>query len=122
MKNKILLVDDHKSAIYELLITLQNNDYEVLEARDGLEGLSLLENNLEIKLVISDHYMPNMDGLTMCEKIRENQELNSVVIFMATTEVSPEAKTRGKNAGVKAWITKPYDPELVLKVIKQIGI
>ncbi|MBF0360728.1 MAG: response regulator [Oligoflexia bacterium] len=122
MKNKVLLVDDHKSATHELATLLKNNDYEVFEARDGLEGLEALKINQDIKLVISDHYMPNMDGLTMCEKIRESKDFGSVIIFVATTEVSPEAKTRGKNLGVKAWITKPYDPELVLKVIKQIGL
>ncbi|MBF0362964.1 MAG: response regulator [Oligoflexia bacterium] len=119
---KILLVDDHESAICELVNLLKKSDYEVLEARDGLIGLEILNNNPEIKLIVTDLYMPNMDGISMCEKIRENKNYDSIVIFMATTETSPAEKERGKKFKIKAWISKPYEAQAVLNVIKKIGI
>jgi len=67
-----------------------------------------LKSDPGIKLVVADVNMPNMDGLTMVEKIRGELGNARVNLIMLTTESSPNMKERGKAAGVKGWIVKPF--------------
>jgi two-component system chemotaxis response regulator CheY len=64
--------------------------------------------------------MPTMDGLTMAEKIRSELGNASVNIIMLTTENSPIMKERGKAAGIKGWIVKPFKGEAVLPTFKKL--
>jgi two-component system chemotaxis response regulator CheY len=65
--------------------------------------------------------MPNMDGLTMVEKIRKELGNSAVHVVMLTTESSPAMKERGKAAGVKGWIVKPFKGEAVLETFKKLA-
>jgi CheY-like chemotaxis protein len=73
-----------------------------------------------IKLVVADVNMPNMDGLTMVEKIRGELGNARVNLIMLTTESSPNMKERGKAAGVKGWIVKPFKGTAVLETFKKL--
>ncbi len=64
--------------------------------------------------------MPNMDGLTMAEKIRSDLKNTTVNIVMLTTESSPVMKERGKAAGIKGWIVKPFKGDAVLASFKKL--
>jgi two-component system chemotaxis response regulator CheY len=64
--------------------------------------------------------MPNMDGLTMVEKIRGELGNTRVHLIMLTTESSPNMKERGKAAGVKGWIVKPFKGSAVLETFKKL--
>ena len=79
-----------------------------------------LRSDPGIKLVVSDVNMPNMDGLTMVEKIRGELKNNSVNVIMLTTESSPTMKERGKAAGIKGWIVKPFKGDAVLATFKKL--
>jgi two-component system chemotaxis response regulator CheY len=66
--------------------------------------------------------MPEMDGLTMCEKAFAQGLFTGKFVFMITTESSSEMKSRGKEAGVKAWLTKPVNMEKVqAAIVKLLG-
>jgi len=65
--------------------------------------------------------MPNMDGLTMVEKIRSELGNSTVNVIMLTTESNPSMKERGKAAGVKGWIVKPFKGESVLETFKKLS-
>ena len=86
---------------------------------DGRDGLAKLKADPRVKLVVSDVNMPNMDGLTMAEKIRSELGNASVNIIMLTTENTPIMKERGKAAGIKGWIVKPFRGEAVLGPFKK---
>lgn len=116
---KILLVDDSETIRAQLKKDLSDGGHDVVEAADGLEGIDQLKSNGDVQLVFCDVNMPNMDGLTMCEKVA-SESLSSAVILMLTTESNPEMKERGKNAGVRAWITKPYNKDKVLEAVKKL--
>jgi len=88
---------------------------------DGKDGLTKLKGSPGIKLVISDVNMPNMDGLTMVEKIRGELGNSTVNVIMLTTESSPAMKERGKAAGVKGWIVKPFKGEAVLETFRKLA-
>ena len=117
---KILIVDDSETLRTQLKKTLEDAGHSVVEGCDGVKGLEALRSNDDIKLILCDVNMPEMDGLTMCQKVHEDDALNKIPIFMLTTESNPDMKTKGKAAGVKAWVTKPFVPEKLLTAINKI--
>ncbi len=117
---QILVVDDSATVRNEVCSFLQGQGLQVASAVDGKDGLDKLRGDGGIKLVISDVNMPNMDGLTMVEKIRGELGNSAVNVIMLTTESDPRMKERGKAAGVKGWIVKPFNGNAVIGGIKKL--
>ena len=117
---QILVVDDSSTVRNEVGDFLRKNGLDVLLAVDGRDGLAKLQGDSGIKLVLSHVNMPNMDGLTMAEKIRGELGNKSVNIIMLTTENSPLMKERGKAAGIKGWIVKPFKGDAVLATFRKL--
>ncbi|MDP9046282.1 MAG: response regulator [Pseudomonadota bacterium] len=117
---QILVVDDSSTVRDEVAGFLKRNGLDVATAVDGKDGLAKLRADPKVKLVVSDVNMPNMDGLTMAEKIRGELGNKTVNIVMLTTENSPIMKERGKAAGIKGWIVKPFKGEAVLASFKKL--
>lgn len=115
---KILVVDDSDAVRSEVSNFLSGNGYAVETAVDGKDGLEKVKKDPELKLIFADVNMPNMDGLTMVEKIRGELGNKSVNIIMLTTESDPNMKERGKAAGIKGWIVKPFNGPNVLGAVK----
>jgi two-component system chemotaxis response regulator CheY len=116
---QILVVDDSDAVRTEVSTFFKTNGFAVETAVDGKDGLSKVQGDSSLKLVIADVNMPNMDGLTMVEKIRG--ELNkNVDVIMLTTESDAAMKARAKTAGVKGWIVKPFNGASVLEAAKKI--
>lgn len=118
---QILVVDDSSTVRVEVSDFLEKNGLVVETAVDGRDGLSKLKGDPNIKLVVSDVNMPNMDGLTMAEKIRGELNNAAVNIVMLTTENSPLMKERGKAAGIKGWIVKPFKGDAVLATFRKLA-
>lgn len=118
---KILVVDDSSTVREEVASFLKGNGLDVATAVDGKDGLAKMKSDPGIKLVLSDVNMPNMDGLTMVEKIRGELGNKSVNVIMLTTESSPGMKERGKAAGIKGWIVKPFNGSAVLETFKKLA-
>ncbi|AJX13458.1 two-component system response regulator [Burkholderia ubonensis] len=118
---KILVVDDSGTVRDEVAGFLRNHGLDVATAVDGKDGLAKLKTTPGIRLVISDVNMPNMDGLTMVEKIRGELGNAAVNVVMLTTESSPAMKERGKAAGVKGWIVKPFKGDAVVEALKKLA-
>jgi two-component system, chemotaxis family, chemotaxis protein CheY len=116
----VLVVDD-SSTMREIVTSfLSKNGFDVASATDGRDGLEQLRNDPGIKLVVSDVNMPNMDGLTMADKIRTELANKSVHIVMLTTEDNPVMRERGRSIGVTGWIVKPFRGEAVLGPFKKL--
>jgi two-component system chemotaxis response regulator CheY len=118
---KILVVDDSSTVRDEVAGFLTKNGLDVATAIDGKDGLAKLKTDSGIRLIVSDVNMPNMDGLTMVEKIRGELANKSVNVIMLTTESSPAMKERGKAAGVKGWIVKPFKGDAVLETFRKLA-
>ena len=114
---KILLVDDSSTIRQELKNDLEEQQFYILEASDGEQGLALAMSE-KIDLIITDLNMPNMDGITMCKHIRKHDI--EVPIFMMTTQTDMDLKVEAKNYGVKAWIVKPYNKIGLISGIKNL--
>lgn len=110
----ILVVDDSSTVRNEVGNFLGQNGFDIAFAVDGRDGLIKLQQDPRIKLVVCDVNMPHMDGLTMAEKVRGELKNTGVNIVMLTTENSPAMKERGKAAGIRGWIVKPFNGPAVL--------
>jgi two-component system chemotaxis response regulator CheY len=117
---QILVVDDSSTVRNEVGDFLTKNGMAVSLAVDGRDGLAKLKSDPSVKLVVCDVNMPNMDGLTMAEKVRSELNNQNVSIIMLTTENSPAMKERGKAAGIKGWIVKPFKGDAVLATFKKL--
>jgi len=118
---KILVVDDSSTVRDEVAGFLRKNGLDVDTAIDGKDGLAKMKTSPGVRLIVSDVNMPNMDGLTMVEKIRGELSNSAVNVIMLTTESSPAMKERGKAAGVKGWIVKPFKGEAVLETFRKLA-
>lgn len=117
---QILVVDDSSTMRGIVASYLSNNGFEVALAVDGVDGLHQLRQDAAIRLVVSDVNMPNMDGLTMAEKIRSELRDRELSIVMLTTEDNPRLRERGKAIGVTGWIVKPFRGDAVLAPFRRM--
>ncbi len=115
----VLVVDDSSTMREIVSGYLSKHGFDVALATDGRDGLAQLKVDPGIKLVISDINMPNMDGLAMAEKIRNDLGNKSVHIIMLTTEDNPVMRERGRAIGVTGWIVKPFRGDAVLGPFKK---
>jgi len=119
MTKTILIVDDFESSRNILEKTLKNAGYAVLKGEDGNDALKQM-NGATIDLVITDLNMPNMDGLTLTKSIRGIRSHQYVPIILLTTSTKSDQQETAKAAGVTMCITKPYDVQNLLSVVKKI--
>jgi len=120
MSKTVLLVDDSEVFRKIVRVYLKNANFEIMESGDGQEAFTLLESGQKINLIVCDVNMPNMDGLTFIRKMKEHPKLKFTPIIMLTTESEEEKKRQGMEAGVKAWLVKPFSPEELLNAINKI--
>ncbi len=119
MAKTILVVDDSASLRQVVAIALKGAGYDVLEAGDGKEGLAKLDGK-KINLIVSDVNMPNMDGLEMVQEVKKMAAYKFTPIIMLTTEAGADMKEKGKAAGVKAWVVKPFKPDQMLDAVSKL--
>lgn len=117
---KILIVDDSDVLRLELCGILTSGGHEVVQAINGADGAQQAVANTDLELIITDLNMPELDGISMCKRIREHPALKTKPIFMLTTESSADLKAAGKEAGVMLWIVKPFNGEKVLGAITKV--
>ena len=117
---KILVVDDSPTVRQQVANALAGTGFELLEASDGAEGLSKVEGDGEIALVILDVNMPRMNGLEMLEAMKAGGKNGSVHVVMLTSEGQQSLIERAKKAGAKGWIVKPFKPELLMAAVKKL--
>ena len=117
---KILLVDDSPSVRQQVRLALSEAGYPVVEATDGLDGLAKLAATPDVGLIISDINMPRMNGLDMIEKVRTDAKHVTLPILMLTSEGQPALIDRGKKAGVKGWVVKPFKADMLLAAVKKL--
>lgn len=115
----ILVVDDSASLRQVVAISLQGKGYNVIQAENGKEALAKLDGT-KINLVISDVNMPIMDGLTFVTEMKKLPRYKFTPVIMLTTEAGNEMKERGRAAGVKAWVVKPFKPEQMLTAVAKL--
>jgi DNA-binding response OmpR family regulator len=117
-KKRVLLVEDDESVRQLVRVTLEMNDYDVVEAKDGLEGLLLLEMHRPDAVVL-DLMMPDVGGERMLAQLRTAPETKRtpVVIITGKPEVAPEVIGL---VGRENFFPKPFDPDAVIARLKAL--
>ncbi|HEK4625946.1 response regulator transcription factor [Clostridioides difficile] len=117
MNQNILVVDDDREIVDAIEFYLKPDNFNVLKAYDGLEALDILIEN-DIKLIIMDVMMPNLDGLKTTLKIREKRNIPIILLSAKSEDMD---KIIGLNMGADDYITKPFNPlELTARVKSQL--
>lgn len=117
--SKILVVDDDR-AINELIkVNLKLAGYDIVQAFDGTQGFALAKQELP-NLVILDVMMPNVDGYTVAQRIRQNDTTKDIPILMLTALSDIEDKGRGFAIGIDDYLVKPFDMEELKMRVKAI--
>jgi two-component system chemotaxis response regulator CheY len=119
MAKTIMIVDDSISIRQVVGIALKGAGYDVIEGRDGKDALSKLTGQ-KIHLVISDVNMPNMDGISFVKALKQLPSYKFTPVIMLTTESQEEKKREGQAAGAKAWVVKPFKPEMLLGAVQKL--
>ena len=108
--NKILVIDDDL-AINELIkVNLELCGYSVIQAYDGVKGFALCKQEIP-SLVVLDVMMPDVDGFTVAQRIRQNEETKDIPILMLTALSQVKDKVNGFNIGVDDYLVKPFEME-----------
>jgi two-component system, chemotaxis family, chemotaxis protein CheY len=119
MKKRILAVDDSPSVRQMVKLSLSGAGYDIVEAGDGAEGLSKARAST-LDMVVTDLNMPVMNGLGLIRELRKLPAYRGVPILFLTTESDPEMKQQAKAAGATGWITKPFQQDQLLAVVRKV--
>lgn len=119
MSVKILVVDDDPDIRDILKLTLAEEDYEVLEAKDGEEALRTIAAK-PLDLVLLDYRIPKIDGREVCRRVKKDLLLRHLPIVMVTGKGDINDKVTGIDAGADDYVVKPFEPKELLARIRMI--
>ncbi|NMG03938.1 response regulator [Azoarcus taiwanensis] len=119
MSKTVLIVDDSASLRQVVSLSLKGAGYDVIEAADGRDALGKLGGQ-KVHLIISDVNMPNMDGITFVREVKKNPSYRFTPVIMLTTEATEEKKRLGQEAGARAWVVKPFQPQQMLAAVSKL--
>jgi putative nucleotidyltransferase with HDIG domain len=118
--NKILIVDDQKQNLYLLKTLLGGHGYQVLEATNGAEALQLAKANPP-DVIISDILMPVMDGFSLCQAWKHDEDLRNIpFVFYTATYTDPKDEELALSLGAARFIVKPVEIEEFISILKQV--
>ncbi|WP_017306565.1 response regulator [Spirulina subsalsa] len=118
MVYKVLAVDD-SVAIQDLIRQILKKKYQVFTASNTVEALGILYHE-KVNLMLLDISLPGVDGLELCRIIRKNALYKNLPIIMVTSRNSLSDKLEGKMAGASEYLTKPFDPQHLLKTVETL--
>lgn len=123
MMSKALVVDDSRTIrtiIRRILIEL---GYEVCEAANGVDALKVLETEkAAVNLVLADWNMPEMNGLELVKRLRQNPEFDSLKVLMVTTETEIGQMASALQAGANEYVMKPFTKDILVEKLELVGI
>ena len=121
MSKKILIVDDDVSTRMILKAMLEK-DFLLLFAKNGMEGLEFIASEPDIDVVITDIFMPILDGFAFTEYIRQQKEpYSEVPIVVMSGQNTKENAEKAKKYKANAWLAKPLTRDAVVKLLEEVA-
>ncbi len=122
MSKNILIVDDSATLRAAVKATLSETGFSVHEVTNGQEGLAFLEKSrqdgLKIDMIICDINMPIMGGIEFITAVKKTAD-KFIPILIMTTEREEHMKQQGRQAGAAGWLVKPFQPAVLIKVVRK---
>ncbi|MEA5575217.1 hybrid sensor histidine kinase/response regulator [Anabaena sp. UHCC 0451] len=119
-KGMILIVDDSINVRRYLALTLEKGGYQVEQAKDGQDAWEKLENGLKVQAVICDIEMPRLDGYSFLERVKSHTDLKSIPVAMLTSRSSNKHRQLAMQLGARAYFSKPYNEQDLLRTLEEI--
>lgn len=120
MAIRIMIVDDSSLVRRQVAECFASSEYEIFEAENGLIAIEKLRVERNFSLMVCDVNMPIMGGIELLKLVFEEKVAPDMNILMLTTELAPELKESAKKYGVRAWVTKPFNPKALQLVVQKI--
>ena len=117
-----LVVDDSSAMRAILAMTLKRRGFEILQAKDGLEALTVLSSRGPVNLILIDWNMPGMNGLELLTRIRQQPAYSGTQVLMVTTETGMDQMADAIAAGANEYIMKPFTPDVVFDKLQLLGL
>jgi len=119
MAKTVMIVDDSISIRQVVGLTLRGAGYDVIEGSNGRDALAKLGRQ-KVNLIVSDVNMPEMNGIEFVKAVKAQPEYRFLPIIMLTTESGDERKREGQAAGARAWVVKPFKPDVLLNAVQKL--
>ncbi len=122
MEQKILIVDDEahiRMLIGQTLEELEDEGVEFLTAENGEIALDIIQKE-NPQLVFLDVMMPKMNGMEVCRRVKKELGMNNVFIVLLTAKGQETDRQKGLDVGADVYMTKPFDPEVLLEKAKEV--
>lgn len=117
LKNKILIVDDDTRNIFALSLTLRSKGYRIVSATDAVTAINMLQQDKDIRVVLLDMMMPEMDGYEAIGRIRAIAGLANMPIVAVTAQAMPGDREKCLEAGANAYVSKPVNVDVLTDLI-----
>jgi CheY-like chemotaxis protein len=118
-KKTIMVIDDEYIILESVKEILKKEGYDVITALSGAEALSMLKKT-KVDLILTDLMMPNMGGLELTRKIREEAKLKNIdIMYLSVITLSEEQKKKLKRFKILGYIQKPFDSEDLIKSVNK---
>ena len=119
MAKKILIVDDSPVARQLHSFIVKSAGYDIMESENGSDALEKILSQT-FDMIITDINMPKMDGYTLCEEIRKNDQHKQIPIIIISTEAESKDKMKGLKAGANLYVVKPVKAEELVESIHML--
>jgi len=120
---KALVVDDSKTIRMIIRRILVELGYEVCEAGNGKEALDVLAvEKTAVSLVLADWNMPEVNGLELVKRLRQDPDYSSIKVIMVTTETEMDHMVSALKAGANEYVMKPFTKNILKEKLELIGI
>lgn len=117
---KILIVEDEEAVFHLLEVTLREPDrYQLLTAKDGCQALELARSESP-DLIFLDIRLPKIDGFKVCRELKSDPRTGKIKIVMITALAQASYREEGMEAGADAYVTKPFSPRELLKLMGEM--
>jgi two-component system, OmpR family, alkaline phosphatase synthesis response regulator PhoP len=122
MAKKLLIVDDEshiRTLLEQTLEELEDEGIEFLSAENGEQALEIIQAE-NPQLVFLDVMMPKMNGMEVCRRVKKELSLSNVYIVLLTAKGQELDRQKGQEVGADVYMTKPFDPEMILSKAKEV--
>jgi two-component system cell cycle response regulator DivK len=118
MKNKILIIEDNEQNMYLMTFLLENNGYEIVQARNGRDGIRLAHETRP-NVILLDIQLPEINGYQVAEELRKQKSLDSIPIIAVTSYAMAGDKEQILAAGATGYIEKPINPDTFISQLHE---
>ena len=117
------MVDDSKTIRIIIRRILIDLGFEVLEATNGIHALEVIEpEKAAVKLVLADWNMPEMNGLELLKRLRQDPDLSSLKVIMVTTETELSHMASALDEGANEYVMKPFTKDILKEKLELVGV